>query len=141
MNTHREQGYVLFPLGKKRFALPAVHVTELAKPDTLQTFPHTTRLLSGVLLRRGQIIPVLDVAEVVIGPGAPVRKFYLIATRALTHGGELTAIAVTGECELKTWEMIPAQMSLPKYVVGILALPDETIEVLDLNKLAMTEAA
>jgi chemotaxis signal transduction protein len=133
--------FVLFPLGGKRFAIPAEQVTELAKPDVLQTFPHTTRLLSGVLLRRDKIIPVLDVAEVVIGPDAPPRKFYLIATRTLANGEELTAIAVTGECELKKWEMMAAKIALPKYVVGILDLPGETIEVLDLNKLAMTEAA
>jgi chemotaxis signal transduction protein len=141
MTVQSESRYVLFPLGNKRFALPAEQVTELAKPDTLQTFPHTTRLLPGVLLRRDKIVPVLDVAEVVIGPDAPPRKFYLIATRTLVNGNELTAIAVTGECELKKWQMIAAKMVLPNYVTGILDLPGETIEVLDLNKLAMTGAA
>ena len=43
-----ENRFVLFPLGGKRFALPASQVTELAQPDTLQTFPHTTKLLAGV---------------------------------------------------------------------------------------------
>src|SRR5437764_2826470 len=141
MSPKSESRYVLFPLGRKRFALPAEQVTELAQPDTLQTFPHTTRLLSGVLLRRGRIIPVLDVAEVLIGPDAPPRKFYLIATRECTNGAEWTAIPVTGECELKKWAMIAAGMALPKYVVGILDLPEETIEVIDLNKLATAEAA
>jgi chemotaxis signal transduction protein len=134
--------YVLFPLGQKRFALPAEQVTELAQPDILQRFPHTTKLLAGVLLRRGRIIPVLDVAEVLVGPAAPARKFYLIATRQCAGGDEWTAIPVTGECELKKWQMIaPNMATLPKYVIGVLAFPDETVEVIDLNKLALTEAA
>lgn len=133
--------FVLFPLGTKRFALPAEQVTELAQPDVLQTFPHTTKFLSGVLVRRGRIVPVLDVAEVVIGPNAPARKFYLIATRQCAGGNEWTAVPVTGECELKKWEMIAPQMALPKYVIGILALPDETVEVIDLNRLATKEDA
>ena len=141
MSLQSESRYVLFPLGTKRFALPAEQVTELAQPDVLQTFPHSTQLLAGVLVRRGRIVPVLDVAQVLIGPDAPARKFYLIATRQCAGGNEWTAVPVTGECELKKWEMIAPQMSLPKYVLGILALPDETIEVIDLNKLATTEAA
>jgi chemotaxis signal transduction protein len=140
MSVSPDNRFVLFPLGNKRFALPAEQVTELAQPDTLQTFPHTTKLLAGVLLRRGRIIPVLDVAEVVIGPNAPARKFYLIATRKCAGGNEWTAIPVSGECELKKSEMIAPKMTLPKYVIGILTLPEETVEVLDLNKLATMEA-
>jgi chemotaxis signal transduction protein len=142
MSLQTESRFVLFPLGSKRFALPAEQVTELAQPDVLQTFPHTTRLLSGVLLRRGRIIPVLDVAEVLIGPDAPQRKFYLIATRKCANGDEWTAVPVSGECELKKWQMLKPDMApLPKYVIGVLATPDETIEVIDLNKLAMAEVA
>jgi chemotaxis signal transduction protein len=128
--------FVLFPLGKKRFALPAGQVTELARPDHLQTFPHTTPILAGVLLRRGRIIPVLDVAQVVIGPNAPARKFYLIASRAFGKEIEWTAIPVTGECELLSGEPIAPTGRLPKYVTGLLSLQDEIVEVIDLETLA-----
>ena len=131
-----ESKFVLFPLGKKRFALPAEQVTELARPDHLQTFPHSTPLLSGVLLRRGRIIPVLDVAQVVIGPNAPTRKFYLIANRAFGKDIEWTAIPVTGECELLSGEPVPPTGRLPKYVTGLLSLQDEIVEVIDLQTLA-----
>jgi purine-binding chemotaxis protein CheW len=128
--------FVLFPLGRKRFALPAEQVTELARPDHLQTFPHTTPLLTGVLLRRGRIIPVLDVAQVVFGPAAPARKFYLIASRAFGKDIEMTAIPVTGECELLSGEPIAPTGRLPKYVTGLLSLEDEIVEVIDLEALA-----
>ena len=39
MTSLNERRFVLFPLGEKRFALPAETVAELAQPDRLQTFP------------------------------------------------------------------------------------------------------
>lgn len=132
--------FVLFPIGKKRFALPAAMVTELAREDEPQTFPHTSPLLVGVLLRRGRIVPVCDVAPVLIGPEAPLRKFYLIANRSLSCGDEWTAIPVSGECELTQAEMLPVTGQLPGYVSGLLALQEEIVEVLNLDQLLTTEA-
>ncbi len=128
--------FVLFPLGKRRFALRAEVVTELAQPDHLQTFPHTTPLLTGVLMRRGRIIPVLDVAQVLIGPDAPARKFYLIADRKFAGTSEWTAVPVSGECELLKAEMGAPTGRLPKYVTGLLSLDDEIVQVIELDKLA-----
>jgi chemotaxis signal transduction protein len=128
--------FVLFPLGKKRFALPAERVKELARPDSLQQFPHTTRLLAGVLVRRGRIVPVCDIAQVLIGPDGPARKFYLIVTRLFGRDAEWTAIPVTGECELRAALMLPPTGKLPDYVRGLLSLEDEIVEVLDLDAVA-----
>jgi len=130
------QKFVLFPLGKKRYALPAESVTELARPDHQHTFPHTTALLSGVLLRRGKIVPVLDVAQVLLGPDAPARKFYLIANRKFGTAVEWTAVPVTGECELTTANTIAPTGRLPRYVTGLLSFADEIVEVISLEKLA-----
>src|SRR5437763_14497329 len=136
-----QKAWVLFPLGKKRFALPAESVTELARPDRLQTFPHTTSLLAGVLVRRGRIVPVWDVAQVLVGPNPPARKFYLIANRRFDAASEWTAIPVSGECELTNAQPAPRTEGLPHYVTGLLPLNGETIEIVDLEKLAGGETA
>ena len=132
--------FVLFPLGRKRYALPAARVSELVRPDTLQTFPHTTKHVSGVLLRRGAILPVCDIAEVVAGKDVPPRKFYLIAVREIEGQRERTAIPVSGECELANAELLPPTGKLPEYVRGLLSLKDEIVEVVDLEKLLAPEA-
>jgi chemotaxis signal transduction protein len=137
--TAGDSSFVLFPLGRKRFALPAEKVTELAKPDRLQAFPHRTPLLAGVLVRRGRIVPVCDVAHALVGPNAPQRKFYLIANRQFGSRKEWTAIPVTGECELTSAEPQQPQTKLPDYVTGVLSLENEIIEVLDLEKLIARE--
>ena len=133
--------FVLFPVGKKRFALPAEQVTELARPDTLQVFPHTTRLHTGVLVRRNHVIPVFDVAQVLLGPHAPARKFYLIANRNIAGHKEWTAVPVTGECELITIEARLRTANMPFYVTCLLSLEDEIVEVIDLDLIASGEVA
>ena len=140
MISGRDKAYVLFPLGEKRFALPAEMVTELARPDILHTFPHRTPLMTGVLLRRGRIVPVCDVAQVLVGTAAPPRKFYLIANCKIGARQELTAVPVTGECELASAVSVPLTGSEPPYVSGMLSLGDETVAVVALEKLICAEA-
>jgi chemotaxis signal transduction protein len=140
MSADRKQSYVIFPLGEKRFALPAEVVTELAQPGHLQTFPHRTPLLAGVLVRRGRIVPVCDVAQVLLGPEAPPRKFYLIATCQIDSRQEWTAIPVTGECELVSMEPAPPVGQQPPYVTGELAADGDTVAIVDLEKLISMEA-
>ena len=133
------QRFVLFPLGEKRFALPAESVSELARQDEPQAFPHTTPLLTGVVLRRNQIVPVADVAPVLVGSNASARKFYLIVNRRGKAKFSRTAIPVTGECELADAEQLPVTGKLPSYICGLLSLKDEIVEVLDMDRLISGE--
>lgn len=127
--------FVLFPIGRKRYALPAEQVTELARMDYVHEFPLNTRLVSGVLLRRGDVIPVYDVAQVLVGDDAPTRKYYLIAKRRFETVEERTAIPVSGDCELTSSELLPPTGKLAEYVAGLLSLEKEIVEVIDLEKL------
>lgn len=139
MTAERENSYVLFPMGEKRFALPAEMVKELARPDHPQAFPHRTPLLTGVLVRRGRIVPVWDVAQVLVGPEAPPRKFYLIANRKVGSHMEWTAIPVTGECELANLEPAAPENGQPAYVSGVLGGGQENVVIVDLEKLVDAE--
>jgi chemotaxis signal transduction protein len=140
MSAATISSFVLFPLGKKRFALPAERVTELARMDRVHEFPSTTPLVTGVLVRRGEVIPVCDIAQVLVGRDAPPRKFYLIAKRRFETADEGTAIPVTGDCELSNSELLPRTGELAQYVNGLLSLPDEIVEVIDLEKLMAEDA-
>lgn len=130
--------FVLFPLADRRFALPAEQVAELALPGRLQTFPHTTPELSGVLLRRGRIVPVCDIAPRLIGPKAPAGRFYLMAHME-SRGDEWTAIPVTGECELAACEVVQPVPGSPAYIVGMLTRGEEQVPVIDLHNLLSQE--
>jgi chemotaxis signal transduction protein len=96
--------------------------------------------LTGVLVRRGRIVPVCDVAQVLVGPAAPLRKFYLIANCKIGARQELTAVPVTGECELASAALLPLTGQEPPYIGGLLAMGSETVEIVALEKLVCVEA-
>ena len=133
--NHVRKSWVLLHVGNRRFALPAESVMELAPPVRLHNFPHTSKLIAGVIVRRGRIVPVYDVAPVLCGRESSVHRFYLIAERAFGSASEASAIPVNGECELATGEMQPPQEDAPAYFAGTLAIENENIDVLDLQKL------
>ena len=135
---HTRKSWVLLHVGNRRFALPAESVIELAPPVRLHNFPHTAKRIAGVIVRRGRIVPVYDVSPVLCGRESSVHRFYLIAERTFGPGNETSeasAIPVNGECELATSEMQPPQENAPPYFAGVLAIENENIDVLDLQKL------
>jgi len=139
MIAPRQGSFVLFPLGEKRFALPAEIVTELARPGRLQSFPHRTPLMLGVLARRGRIVPVFDIARILVGPDAPSGRFYLIANRQFETCRESTAIPVTGECALANCLPSSPGGDLPEYVTGVLSLGSEIVEIINIERLIALE--
>jgi chemotaxis signal transduction protein len=129
------QSFVLLRLGDRRFAVKADQIAELVAPSRIFRFPHRTSEVEGVILRRGRIVPVCDVAEKLLGKGLKSRRFYLIAQRRYGSQTEWVALPVTGDCEL-----INAEMTLPgdadgPHVSGWLSHAGDVIEVLNLAAL------
>jgi CheW-like domain len=137
MNGNRDQSsFVVLGIGNRRFALPSETVVELAPPVRLHRFPHTSRLLAGVIVRRGRIVPVYDAASVLLGRSASLQRFYLIARRGPDRSGDLGAIPVNGECELASGEVLSPERDHPVWLAGRLLFGDEPIDVLDFASLA-----
>jgi CheW-like protein len=129
------QSFVLLRLGDRRFALAANQIAELVPPSRIFRFPHHTGEVEGVILRRGRIVPVCDVAEKLIGKGLRSRRFYLIAQRCYGAQTEWVALPVTGDCELINAEMtLPSDTDAP-HVSGWLSHAGDVIEVLNLAAL------
>lgn len=135
------RSFVLVALGGRRYALPTASVAELVAPGPLLTLPHTTPLVSGVLVRRGRIVPVCDIAQALIGPGGSPRKFYLIVAGAYGSADEWIAVPVSGECELMSGEPLAPSQDLPPYVSGLLPVGSETVQILNLEALSEATAA
>ena len=129
------QSFVLLRLGERRFAVAANQIAELVPPSRIFRFPHHTSEVEGVILRRGRIVPVCDVAEKLIGKGVKSRRFYLIAQRCYGAQTEWVALPVTGDCELINVEMtLPSDSDAP-HVSGWLSHAGDVIEVLNLAAL------
>lgn len=140
LETTGKPSFVVMQIGKRRFALPSETVVELAPPVRLHRFPHTSPLLSGVIVRRGRIVPVYDAASVLVGSSSLTQRFYLIARRRVGKSADFGAIPVNGECELASAEVLAPAAERPAYVVGRLAFDDESIDVLDFGALAALNA-
>jgi chemotaxis signal transduction protein len=135
-----KQSYVLLHVGNRRFALRSELVEELAPPVRLHHFPNTTALVAGVIVRRGRIVPVYDVAPVLCGRESSIHRFYLVARRSFGTDSEASAIPVNGECELASAELLPAAVGEPGYFTGSLEVGDEKIQVLNLEALVRSRA-
>jgi chemotaxis signal transduction protein len=129
------QSFVLLRLGERRFAVSAKHISELVAPSRIFRFPHKTPKIEGVILRRGRIVPVCDVAEKLLGKRITSRRFYLIAVRHYASSSEWMALPVTGQCELINAEITPASESDAPHVAGWLSYAGDVIEVLNLDAL------
>jgi len=129
------QSFVLLRLGERRFALAAVKILELVAPSRVFRFPHHTPEIEGVMIRRGRIVPVCDVAQKLIGKPLKSRRFYLIAQRSYGNHAEWVALPVTGDCELINAEMTAPSENDAPHVGGWLSHGGDVIEVLNLDAL------
>ncbi len=129
------KSFVLLRLGERRFAVSADQTAELVAPSRVFRFPHKTPKIEGVMLRRGRIVPVCDVAERLIGKYLTSRRFYLIALRRYGQKTEWVALPVTGECELINAELTAASASDEPHVAGWISHGGDVIEVLNLGAL------
>ena len=126
------QSFVLLRLGERRFALAASQVAELVAPSRIFRFPHRSPALEGVVLRRGRMIPVCDIAERLTGKKLTTNRFFLLATRKFGAQLDWIAIPVSGDCELINVDMMEAGSNDSPHVAGWLSHGGEVIEVLRL---------
>lgn len=125
--------FVVFQVGTRRAALARDCVAELIASPILFSFPHTTPLITGVVLRRGRIVPVLDLGPGLVGAASPPARFFLVVERHLSKASERCAIPVQGECELVAGIMLPPA-GQDEFVIGCLDINEERIDVLDLEE-------
>lgn len=125
--------FVVFQVGTRRIALRREAVAELIASPQLFVFPHTSPMIAGVVLRRGRILPVLDLGPAVSGAPSRSTRFFLVVERIISGAIEKCAIPVQGACELLSGIMSP-QTGITDFVIGRVDLNGEPIDVLDLEK-------
>lgn len=139
------KSFVLLPLGNRRIAFAADSVIELTAPEKLQTFPHRTPWISGVLVRRNRVVPVCDVSKLFGESALSEGRFYLIAEWQEQGVRDWCAIPVAGECELASAESVlpagPETSDRPAFVIGWIPVAGKDVEVVDLTRLIQARRA
>lgn len=125
--------FLVLRVGTRRIALRREEVAELIASPQLFSFPHTTPLITGVVLRRGRVLPVLDLGPCVLGKSSPATRFFLVVERQVSGHAENCAIPVQGGCELVGGVMRPGEHEL-SFMAGWLDIDGDQVEVLDLER-------
>jgi chemotaxis signal transduction protein len=133
--------FVLFHIGERRFALSSSLINELAPPVRLHKFPATSARVSGVIVRRGKIVPVYDFRAFFGGKRSSANLFYLVARCEAGDSSDLCAFPVNGECELLSGEIQPPTSITPEYISGAIAVGEKQFEVLNLDALVASNAS
>jgi chemotaxis signal transduction protein len=133
------KSYVIVPIGSRTFSLAAESIVELISIGNLQRFPHRTPWISGVIVRRGRVVPVCDVGRLLGEKNESIARFHLIAEWRAIDTRDWCAIPVAGQCELASGEAA-AQVDVhtenqEPYVTGSLQVGEDRIQIVDLGKL------
>ena len=127
------RSFVLLRLTTRRFALPAETVIELVVPGSLQRFPHTSPLLLGVLVRRGQVVPVADIAQVVAGPESAASEVLFDCDAAFRRGARMVRDSGDGGLRAGQRDAGGARGRRPGLHHRRVHLGEEQVPILDLD--------
>jgi purine-binding chemotaxis protein CheW len=128
-----------------RYAFEAPLVTEVVRVGPLTRLPAAPSFLPGVFTHRGEVIPVLDLAQLVGHASIPIRA----STRAaIVHCGPWKVAVVSESVEglvsfpRRQLEAPPAESAgIAEFLAGIGHDKAGTVAILDLTRLVETARA
>lgn len=140
-----EAWYFCLRLLGGRYAFEASHVTEVVRLGPLTRLPAAPAFLPGVFTNRGEVLPVLDLGQLV-GQGATVLR---PSTRAAIVHCEPWKVAVVSDgveglvsLPLRTIEPPPAEsVGLAEFLSGVGRDPRGVVAILDLPRLVAAARA
>ncbi len=135
--------FVLFQLGKDRYALEASRVVEVVPLLALKRFPSSPRGVAGVFVYRGQPVPALDLCELTVGrPAREHRSTRILIVQHRNAAGEsqligLIAESATGTLRRDEKDFVDAGVKLASapFLGPVLMDEQGVIQLLDAQKL------
>lgn len=125
-----------FSLGSQVYALPIEDVVEVAAMVEFITLPDAAPEILGVVNRRGQILPMLDLRLIFKQPAAPVSSANLFIVAA--HAGKMAGLVVD---EIRLVEYISPLENLStsgKIIRGIISHKEQLIQIISLPMIMAT---
>lgn len=131
-----DSAILTFSLGTQVYALPIEDVVEVAAMVERVLVPDARPELLGVVNRRGQILPLLDLRLVFHQPAATVNSatLFIVANQA----GKLVGLVVD---EVRQVEYIPAAektRTSAKIIRGIISHKEQLIQIISLPVITAT---
>ncbi len=99
--VHRQ--FVLFRLGAEEYGLPIERVQSIIRYEVPTPVPHAPEMVEGVINLRGQVIPVIDLAQRLLG--APIEHSAASRIVVAEAGSGLVGLAVGSAHEVATFSV------------------------------------
>jgi chemotaxis-related protein WspB len=100
--------FLLFKLGKDRYALEASHVVEVVPLLELKKLPHAPKGFAGIFNYRGRPIPAIDLCELTLGQPARERlSTRIIMIETATEDGVKHLVGLIAEEATETLRKDP----------------------------------
>ncbi len=135
--------YIGFKLNTNEFTLPILRVREIVNTPAITRLPQSPDYVEGIINLRGQIIPIIDLKELV-GMGETVSREQT-KTIVVTSGSRFFGILVdeiTSVINIDDADIEPAETFMKTNldrVEGVARFDDRMIILLDTNKLVDAE--
>ena len=131
--------YIIFVIGKQRFALPLTTIKEVANPTRITRLPRTSEWLQGIVVLRGQIVSVTDLAMLFQIQAEKTSPGKLIVVRSPQHDAT-TALIVDRIHGIRTLTRDsisppPSALAACMFVNGIASIDEVSVVLLDPNRL------
>ncbi|MBN8190860.1 chemotaxis protein CheW [Bacillus sp. NTK074B] len=130
---------VVFHAGKEEYALPVENVVSIEKVEEIRAIPHLPQFVMGIIKVRGEMIPVLDLGNILYGTtaGTETGMFLLVVqTKTMQIGmvvKEAKEILEVSEESITNVGLLA--YSKTNYFSGIINLEDKMITQIDADVL------
>jgi purine-binding chemotaxis protein CheW len=130
-------GYVTFRLDQQAYALRLDEVREIVRLDGLERLPGTQPPMAGMIVVRGEPLPVLDVRKLDRTTGEPAETGDVLV---MGRDGDQLGMAVDEVLGVLSADDLPASAeptpkSLPAYVVAVHRFEGKPVLLVDLPRL------
>jgi purine-binding chemotaxis protein CheW len=125
---------VIFHSGREEYAIPVGHVISIEKPENITSIPQLPDYVLGITKVRGELVPVIDFANILYGrQEAPEnKKLIVLKSEVLSLGivvHEAKEILDIPEGALTQVGLMA--YSRTKYFSGVINLEDRLITMID----------
>jgi purine-binding chemotaxis protein CheW len=126
-------GYVMFRLGQRTFALRLDEVREIVRLEGLERLPGTRPPMAGVIVLRGNPLPVLDLRA--SGTADDEGDVLVMDVVGDTVGVAVDQVLAVLSADDLPESAEPAAKSLPSYVVGVRRNAGAPVLLVDLQRM------
>ncbi len=133
---------LLFHIGDIRYTIKCEKIKEIAPMVTLKQVPHTPEYFAGFFNYRGEIVPVLDLCQLIQGSPCRMRLSTRIILVDYMMNDADRVLGIMAERVSKTVEMPDDAFSLPAihsgdtpFLGGVMMEQNEMIQYIDMDLL------